>query len=184
MASAARSASAIFSRLSGRRYLQIQPDIFHVRRSWPCCRFCVSCRWALEGQYARSGDFCNRPGKNGVILEHGQAVVDTVPHAAFLGALQHGFHFLSTLRAGCGFDGVRAACRSSGGRSAILHQGSSLPFRSWQSGGPFPMSENSGTSSRYSMGLFLQGFHEKAGAILPPASLGRSPASSGAADFR
>ena len=39
--------------------------------------------------------FCNRPGKNGVILEHGQAVVDTVPHAAFLGALQHGLDSVS-----------------------------------------------------------------------------------------
>ena len=53
-----------FSRWSGRRFL---PDTAGYTscpcRSWPCCRFCVSCRWALEGQCARSGDFSQPPRK-------------------------------------------------------------------------------------------------------------------------
>ena len=53
-----------FSRWSGRRSF---PDTAGYTscpcRSWPCCRFCVSCRWALEGQCARSGDFSQPPRK-------------------------------------------------------------------------------------------------------------------------
>ena len=56
---------------------------------------------------------------------------NTVPHAAFLGALQHGLDFLNAPGRGCGFDGVRHGLPQFGRQGLPFSaQGSSLPFHS------------------------------------------------------